>query len=73
MKRHPVDLFSLGAGVIFLALALGFLLAPVLDLQVNGAVAFPMVLVGLGLFGLVAAVRGQRTADSRQAVPGSTP
>jgi uncharacterized membrane protein YhaH (DUF805 family) len=71
MTRHPTDLFSLGAGLSFILLALGFMA----DLDINGAIVFPLLLVLLGLLGVVAAVRAQRANDEavRSAASGGIP
>lgn len=54
--RHPVDVFSLVAGL----LAVGYALVSLLDLDVSPAVVWPVLLVVAGLVGLVAAVRSGR-------------
>ena len=59
MNRHPVDVFSLGAGIVFLSLAVLFLL----DVDLNGLMVFPLMLIVLGLLGIFAAVRAQRAND----------
>ena len=60
--KHPVDAFSLVAGL----LAVGYALVILLDLDVRPAVVWPVLLVVAGAAGLVAAVRssGRGPADS---------
>ena len=63
MNRHPLDIFSLGAGVAFLALAVTFVLGQWIDVGFSGALVFPILLVVLGALGISAAMRAQRTND----------
>jgi hypothetical protein len=63
MNRHPIDIFSLGAGVAFLALAVTFVLGQWIDVGFSGALVFPILLVVLGALGISAAMRAQRTND----------
>lgn len=59
MNRHPLDIFSLGAGIAFIAIAVAFMV----DLGINGALVFPLLLVLLGGLGVFAAVKAQRVND----------
>lgn len=59
MSRHPIDVFSLGAGLLFSVLAVAYLVAPE---AMSAAVVFPLMLVALGVIGIAAAV----VAQSRQ-------
>lgn len=59
MNRHPLDIFSLGAGIAFIAIAVAFMV----DLGINGALVFPLLLVLLGGLGVFAAVKAQRAND----------
>ncbi len=68
MNRHPLDIFSLGAGLAFLALAVIF----VADLDINAALVFPLLLVLLGSLGIYAAVRAQRANDEAVRAADST-
>ncbi len=63
MNRHPIDIFSLGAGVAFLALAVTFVLGQWIDVGFSGALVFPILLVVLGALGISAAMRAQRSND----------
>ena len=63
MNRHPIDIFSLGAGVAFLALAVTFVLGQWIDVGFSGALVFPVLLVVLGALGISAAMRAQRSND----------
>jgi hypothetical protein len=57
MSKHPIDILSLGAGVIFTLFAIGYLVIPA---SMNIAVVVPLMLVGLGVFGIAAAIVTQR-------------
>ena len=57
MSRHPIDVLSLGAGVMFTLFALGYMVIP--D-RMDWAVSVPLMLVGLGVFGMTAAIVSQR-------------
>ena len=59
MRRHELDLFSLIAGLAFVAVAVGHLLDVTTDLDFDGRWVAPIVLVILGLAGL-AGVLGNR-------------
>ncbi len=63
MNRHPLDIFSLGAGIAFTALAAAFMIGQWVDFAFNGALVFPILLVVLGVLGLSAAMRAQRAND----------
>lgn len=54
---HPVDPVSLVAGL----LAVGIALLSLLDLDVDGGVVVPALLLGVGAVGLVAALRRERS------------
>lgn len=56
MRKHPVDLLSLGTGVMFTLFALGYLINPA---SMHVAVVVPLMLVGLGVFGIAATVIAQ--------------
>jgi len=53
---HPVDAVSLVAGLV----AVGIALVSLLDLDVDGSVLVPVLLVTAGAVGLLAAVRRPR-------------
>lgn len=57
MSKHPIDLFSLGAGVMFTLFAVGYLFVPA---SMNVVVVLPLMLIGLGGFGIAAAILAQR-------------
>jgi hypothetical protein len=59
MSKHPIDILSLGAGLMFTLFALGYLITPA---AMSMAVVIPLMLVGLGVFGIAALlVMQQRT------------
>lgn len=61
MSRHPIDLFSLGAGVMFSLFALGYLLVPA---SMSVVVVLPLMLIGLGGFGIAAGILAQRRGQA---------
>jgi hypothetical protein len=77
VKRHQLDLFSLIAGLAFVAIAVLYLLDAAGQLSVNGRLVIPLLLVALGVAGLAGAVyrmaRGQRESATEQAAPAATP
>jgi hypothetical protein len=73
VKRHQLDLFSLIAGLAFVAIAVLYLLDAAGQLSVNGRLVIPLLLVALGVAGLAGAVyrmaRGQRETPPEQREP----
>ncbi len=59
MTRHPIDILSLGSGVMFALFALGYLIVPA---SMSLAVVVPLMLVGLGVFGIAGLLVAQRRA-----------
>ena len=59
MTRHPIDILSLGAGLMFVLFALGYLIVPA---SMSLAVVVPLMLVGLGVFGMAGLLVAQRRA-----------
>ncbi len=57
MRRHDLDWVSLVAGVVFAALALAYLVSPLVHTSVDARYVWPVLLVVLGGGGLGAAVR----------------
>lgn len=51
MSKHPIDILSLGAGLMFTLFALGYLIAPA---SMSMVVVIPLMLVSLGVFGIAA-------------------
>ncbi|HVC74345.1 MAG TPA: hypothetical protein VNC85_11290 [Mycobacteriales bacterium] len=67
MRRHELDVFSLVAGLVFVAVAIGHLLDEGAGLDFDGLWVAPVVLVALGAAGLGGVLRGrepQRPADN---------
>jgi hypothetical protein len=59
VRRHEVDVFSLLAGVVFAVIGAGYLLGALTDVRLDPEWAAPVALVGLGLAGLTATLRGR--------------
>lgn len=62
MNRHELDAVSLTAGVLFATIAVVTLLGRAELVDVQAKWLWPMVLIGLGLAGLLAALRPDRDA-----------
>lgn len=60
LTRHDTDIVSLVAGLVLLAIAVGFLVEDLTDVSVNGGVLAPVALLVVGVAGLVVLARGRR-------------
>lgn len=63
MRKHPLDLFSLLSGLLILGFAVAYLVGAVTEYRLDGRLAFPLLLVGLGGAGLAGALAAQRRSD----------
>ncbi len=61
MRRHELDVFSLVAGLVFLAIATGHLLVETTSAHIDGRWLVPLVLVALGGAGLAGSLRRRQT------------
>ena len=61
MRRHELDLMSLVAGLVLLAISVAFLVGALTDTRVEAAVVLPLTLVGLGAAGIAGSLRKVRT------------
>ena len=61
MRRHELDLMSLVAGLVLLAISVAFLVGALTDTRVEPAVVLPLTLVGLGAAGIAGSLRKVRT------------
>jgi len=60
MKRHPIEYLSLVSGLSFLAFAITYLVASAVGATPAFAVTAPLLIVGLGVAGIAAAVASQQ-------------
>jgi hypothetical protein len=60
MKRHEIDLVSLIAGAVFLLVAATHLIGAAAGDDPDLAWLLPVLLVGLGVAGVIGAIRGVR-------------
>lgn len=67
MRKHPIDLLSLVAGLLFTALAVGYIASNYYDVEINPRLVLPVTLVALGVAGLAGSVLAQRRSDKQQA------
>lgn len=63
MRSHPIDLVSLVAGLLFTALAAGYIASSYYDVSLDPRLVLPLVLVVLGVAGLAGSVLAQRRSD----------
>jgi hypothetical protein len=62
MNRHRLDVFALGTGIFFVALAIGFLLDGLEIWDMDGVWAAPAVLIAFGLAGMLSVISRPATA-----------
>ena len=67
MKRHPLDILSLLLGLVFLAVALAYLVGQATGAIPSMLITMPLMLAGLGIAGLVGAVAAMQRMDDRVA------
>ena len=63
MRRHPLDLFSLLSGLIIVGFAIAYFVGAFTEYRLDARLAFPLLLVGLGIAGLAGALAAQRRSD----------
>jgi len=63
VRRHSLDVFSLLSGLVVVAFAAAYLVGAFTDFRLDGRLAFPLLLVGLGVAGLAGALVAQRRSD----------
>ena len=67
MRRHDLDLTSLLAGAVFVAIAAVYLLGAATGTTIDGTWELPLALIALGLAGLVGGLgRALRKPDEQQ-------
>jgi hypothetical protein len=65
VRRHPLDLFSLLAGLLFFALGLLYVIGEYTTVHVDARLVLPLLLIWLGVSGLVGALVAQNRSDRR--------
>ena len=63
MRRHSLDLFSLLSGLLVIGFAIAYFVGAFTEYRLDARLAFPLLLVGLGIAGLAGALAAQRRAD----------
>jgi len=63
VHKHSIDLVSLVAGLLFLALAAGYVASDISDITLDARFLIPIALVVLGLGGLAASIQAQRRSE----------
>jgi hypothetical protein len=57
VRRHDLDLTSLVAGLVFVALAAVYLVGSLTDVHIGWRWVLPLLLIGLGVAGLAGSLR----------------
>ncbi|NQU36865.1 MAG: hypothetical protein HQ526_04620 [Actinobacteria bacterium] len=73
MKRHPIEYLSLISGISFLAFAIANLVASAVGATPAIAVTFSLLIVGLCIAGIAAAVASQHRQGVAAAREGGDP
>ena len=73
MRRHDLDVFSLVAGLVFLALAIGHLVDESSSVSLDGRWVAPLTLIALGAAGLASALRRSEPTPATVAAHESVP
>jgi hypothetical protein len=64
MRRHELDLTSLVAGLVFIGIAVAYLIGSYTSVRIDAGWVLPIGLVGLGVAGLAGSLRvGLRRDD----------
>jgi hypothetical protein len=63
VRKHPFDLLSCIAGLLFIGLSVAYIVGAYTDVRIDPRLVLPLLLVGLGLAGLAAAMLAQRRSD----------
>jgi len=70
MRRHELDPISLVTGLVFVAIAVAYLIGQYTNADVSAGWVLPLGLIGLGLAGLTGSLRrGLRSGRVDQPVP----
>ncbi|MEI6361382.1 MAG: hypothetical protein WCP95_04555 [Actinomycetes bacterium] len=63
MRKHSFDLVSCIAGLLFVGLAIAYIVGAYTDIRIDPRLALPLVLVGLGVAGLAASLLAQHRSN----------
>ncbi len=63
MRKHELDLTSLVAGLVFVAIAVAYLVGTLTKVRIDAGWILPLGLVGLGAAGLAGSVRSSLRTD----------
>lgn len=67
MRRHAIDVTSLVAGLVFVAIGVTYLVGVATDVRIEWRWVLPLALIGLGLLGLASTVNQARRQRRRDA------
>ncbi len=68
MKRHQLDVLSLGSGAVFVAFALAHLVATAVGVILNPGVTLSLLLVGLAVTAIATLLVSQRSQQAQDGV-----
>ena len=63
MRRHAFDLVSFIAGLLFVGMAIAYIVGAYTDIRLDPRLGLPIAIVGIGLAGLAASLLAQRRSD----------
>ena len=67
MRRHELDVASLIAGLVFVAISVAYLVGAFTDVRISSGWVLPLALIGLGAAGLAGSLRrGLRNDEAGQ-------
>lgn len=64
MKRHAVEVLSLGGGIAFLVFGLAYLVGSAIGTPPNGLIALPLLFVALGAAAVTTLIVSQRRSNN---------
>ena len=73
MRRHELDVASLLTGLVFVAIAVVYLVGQYTDAHISAGWVLPLGLIGLGVAGLTGSLRRGLQMDRPRDEPGTGP
>jgi hypothetical protein len=73
VRRHELDLTSLIAGLVFVAIAAAYLIGAYTSVRIDSGWLLPLGLVGLGVAGLTGSLRAGLRGDPEEPVQPTDP
>ena len=63
MRKHPFDLVSCIAGLLFVGFAVAYIVGAYTDIRIDPRLALPLLLVGIGVAGLAGSLLAQHRSN----------